>query len=107
MQLKAKLIELLPLQTGESKNGPWKKQDIIVETEGEFPKKICISCWGDMADNELLKSNGESFLFSINIESREFNNKWYTDVKAWKIEFEIKNENKKNIELTENDEDPF
>ena len=40
-------------------------------------------------------------------ESREFNNKWYTDVKAWKIEFEIKNENKKNIELTENDEDPF
>jgi|JI10StandDraft_1071094.scaffolds.fasta_scaffold714002_2 hypothetical protein len=107
MQITAKIHHLLKLQSGEGKNGPWKKQDIIVETEGEFPKKICISCWGDMSENELLKATGESLLFSINIESREFNNKWYTDVKAWKIEFEIKNENKKNIELTENDEDPF
>jgi hypothetical protein len=96
MQLKAKLIELLPLQTGESKNGTWKKQNVIVETEGEFPKKICISCWGSMADNEMLKEIGKTFVFSIDIESREFNNKWYTDVKAWKIDDYI-DENTDNI----------
>lgn len=47
MQLTAKLTQLLPIQTGTGKNGEWKKQDIIVETDGQYPKKICISFWGD------------------------------------------------------------
>lgn len=47
MQLTAKLIQLLPLQTGTGKNGDWKKLDIIVETDGQYPKKICVSIWGD------------------------------------------------------------
>ena len=47
MQLTAKLLTLLPLQTGKGKNGDWKKQDFIVETGDTYPKKICISVWGD------------------------------------------------------------
>jgi hypothetical protein len=96
MQLKAKLIELLPLQSGEGKNGTWRKQDIIVETESIYPKKICVSCWGSLADNEMIKEIGKTFVFSIDIESREYNNKWYTDVKAWKIDDYI-DENTDNI----------
>ncbi len=86
MQIAAKIIQLLPPQSGEGKNGQWKKQDIIVETEGKFPKKICISCWGDMADNELLKSREHLLTFHVDIESREYNGRWYTDIKAWRIE---------------------
>jgi hypothetical protein len=96
MQITAKIHQLLPLQTGEGKNGTWKKQDIIVETEGEFPKKLCISCWGSMADKEMLKEIDKTFVFSIVIESREYNNRWYTDVKAWKIDDYI-DENTDNI----------
>ena len=55
MQLTAKLIQLLPLQTGTGKNGAWKKQDIIVETEATYPKKICISIWGGKINESLLK----------------------------------------------------
>ena len=47
MQLTAKLTQLLPIQTGTGKNGEWKKQDIIVESDGQYPKKVCISIWGD------------------------------------------------------------
>ena len=47
MQLTARLVQLLPLQSGTGKNGQWKKQDIIVETEATYPKKVCISVWGD------------------------------------------------------------
>ena len=47
MQLIGKLIQMLPLQTGQGKNGQRKKQDIVVETEGQYPKKVCISIWGD------------------------------------------------------------
>ena len=85
MQLTARLIQLLPLQSGQGKNGPWKKQDIIVETDGQYPKKICISIWGDKINDRLLQV-GNSLKIDFDVESREFNGRWYTDVKAWKVE---------------------
>jgi hypothetical protein len=85
MQLTAKLIQVLPLQTGSGKNGQWKKQDIIVETEGQYPKKVCISIWGDKINESQLQA-GAQLSISFDVESREYNGRWYTDVKAWKIE---------------------
>lgn len=85
MQLTAKLIQLLPLQTGTGKNGLWKKQEIIVETMDQYPKKICLSIWGDKINGSLLQV--DKFLkLDYEIESREYSGKWYTDVKAWRIE---------------------
>ncbi|MCZ2100079.1 MAG: DUF3127 domain-containing protein [Chitinophagales bacterium] len=85
MQLIAKLIQSLPLQSGIGKNGEWKKQDIVVEIDGQYPKKVCISIWGDKINNDILQI-GNLLKIDFDIESREFNSKWYTDVKAWKIE---------------------
>jgi hypothetical protein len=85
MQLTAKLIQLLPLQSGTGKNGQWKKQDIIVETEATYPKKICVSVWGDKIDAASLQI-GNLLKIDFDVESREYNGRWYTDVKAWKIE---------------------
>lgn len=85
MQLTAKLIQILPLQTGTGKNGEWKKQDIIVETESQYPKKVCISMWGDKINNSVLQV-GNKLNISFDVESREYNGRWYTDVKAWKVE---------------------
>ena len=87
MQLSAKLVQLLPIQTGTGKNGQWKKQDIIVETDGQYPKKVCISIWGDKINADLLQV-GNRLKIDFDVESREFNGRWYTDVKAWKVELE-------------------
>ena len=88
MQLTAKLTQLLPIQAGTSKNGDWKKQDIIVETDGQYPKKVCISIWGDKINEGQLQI-GNLLQIDFDIESREYNNKWYTDIKAWKIELAV------------------
>lgn len=85
MQITAKLTQLLPIQTGSGKNGQWKKQDIIVETDGQYPKKVCISIWGERI-NEAQLQIGNLLKIDFDIESREYNSKWYTDIKAWKIE---------------------
>jgi hypothetical protein len=85
MQLTAKITQLLPLQTGMSKNGQWRKQDVIVETDSQYPKNICVSIWGDKI-NETQLQVGNSLTISFELESREYNNKWYTDVKAYKID---------------------
>ncbi|SFL27610.1 DUF3127 domain-containing protein [Proteiniphilum acetatigenes] len=85
MQLTAKLIQLLPLQSGTGRNGEWRKQDIIVETQDQYPKKVCISLWGNKFQHISLNS-GELYTIDFDVESREFNGRWYTDVKAWRIE---------------------
>ncbi|MBI5539895.1 MAG: DUF3127 domain-containing protein [Bacteroidia bacterium] len=85
MNIIGELIQMLPLQTGTGKNGEWKKQDIIIETKGQYPKKVCIAIWGDKINTSVLKIGNELDV-SCDVESREFNGKWYTDVKAWKVE---------------------
>ncbi len=85
MQLTAKLIQLLPIQTGTGKNGEWKRQDIVVETDGQYPKKVCISIWGEKINEQQLVV-GNSLTIDFDIESREFSGRWYTDLKAWKVE---------------------
>lgn len=86
MEITGKLIEKLPQQTGQGKNGAWVKQEFILETPDQFPRKVCIALWGERARDIEKIQIGESINASINVESREFNGKWYTDVKAWKIE---------------------
>jgi hypothetical protein len=85
MQLTARLIQLLPIQTGTGRNGEWKRQDIIVETDGQYPKKICVSIWGDKVSPALLQT-GKNLTIDFDVESREFNGRWYTDLRAWKVE---------------------
>ena len=85
MQLTAKLTQLLPIQTDTGNKGEWEKQDIIVETDGQYPKKVCVSIWGDKINEGQLQI-GNILKIDFDIESREYNSKWYTDIKAWKIE---------------------
>jgi hypothetical protein len=84
MQLTAKLIQLLPIQTGSGKNGEWKKQDIIVETDGQYTKKICVSIWGDIISERQLII-GNNLKIDFDIESKELNGKYFTIITANKI----------------------
>lgn len=85
MELKAKIVQLLPLQQGEGKNGPWKKQEVVVETDGQYPKKVLFVVWGDKINEQILRP-GNVVNFFFDIEAREYNGRWYNDVKVWKME---------------------
>ena len=86
MEIIGKLLMVLPMTNGEGKNGAWQKQEFVIETIEQFPKKICANLWGDKID--MLKNIPQDTVVkvSFNLESREFNNRWYTDVRAWKVE---------------------
>lgn len=85
MEVKGRVAQLLPLTTGMGKKGPWKKQEFILETPGQYPKKICLSIWGDKVDQYNL-AVGELISVAVDLESREYNGRWYTEARAWKIE---------------------
>jgi hypothetical protein len=87
LKITGSVKQILGLQSGESKNGPWKKQDFILETPGKFPRLVCVTQWGDQIDKNNI-SEGEKLIVHIDIQSREYKGNWYTDVKAWKVERE-------------------
>lgn len=86
LEVTGRLIQILPEQTGTGKNGLWKKQDIIIETSEQFPKKISLSLWGDKVDQAQGYQIGQLLKVIASVESREYNGKWYTDVKPFRID---------------------
>ena len=84
LKINGKIVQILPIQQGESAKGAWSKQEYILETIGQYPKKICFTLWNGLIDTCNLKVGMVSEVF-INIESREFNERWYTEIKAWKV----------------------
>jgi hypothetical protein len=84
MELTGTLVQINEPVTGNGKNGMWKKQDFIVETPGQYPKKVMITAWGDKLNLTSFQP-GTQITVGFDLESREYNGKWYTDVKAWKI----------------------
>ncbi len=85
MEIVGKLIKKLDPVTGEGKNGPWKKQNFVIETQADYPKKVCFTTWGERIDfNSFTESDMVKVFFDV--ESREYNNNWYNDLKCWKVE---------------------
>ena len=84
MEISGKIIELLEVKSGQSANGEWRKQEYVLETEAQYPKKVCFMAWGDKIDQFDIEKD-EYLTVSIDLESREYNGRWYTDVKAWKV----------------------
>ncbi|MCE7039282.1 DUF3127 domain-containing protein [Dyadobacter sp. CY312] len=84
MELTGTVIDFLPEVSGQGKNGTWRKQEFILEIPGQYSKKVCVALWGDKIDQSGLQLN-DSITASIEVESREYNSRWYTEVKAWKI----------------------
>lgn len=81
MEIKGKIILDLPMQEGISKAGnAWKKKEWVMETiDTPYPRKVKFHLFGDRADNVHLEL-GKSYTLQCEVESREFNGRWYTDV---------------------------
>jgi hypothetical protein len=92
MDLTVKLLSKLPEVKGTSQKGEWKKQDCIFVSAEQFPKKVCISFWENQVEKIQAVSDGSTLQCHINIESREYNGKYYTDVRCWKFDVKSKPE---------------
>ena len=86
LDITGKIVKVMPEQSGAGKKGTWVKQEFVIETAEQYPKKICCSAWGDKVETLRSFSEGDVVKVSFNLESREYNERWYTDVRAWKIE---------------------
>lgn len=84
--IKGKVTANLGVQKGTSKSGKdWSKATIVIETEGQYPKRVALDNMKN-ADSFAALAVGTEGAFHIEVESREFNGRWYTSVNCWKWE---------------------
>lgn len=87
MQVKGNVIQILKPESGVSRAGKeWKKQEFVIETNEQFPKKVCFTLFGDKTSLLEGISEGQEVEVYFSVESRDFNGKWYHNINAWKID---------------------
>lgn len=84
MEIEGKIIMDLGEQGGTSKAGNvWKKHEYVLETFGQYPHKVKFHVFGEQRIQSLNLVPGNNYVLSVDLDSREFNNRWYTDVSCF------------------------
>ncbi|MBR4706109.1 MAG: DUF3127 domain-containing protein [Paludibacteraceae bacterium] len=87
MDIVGKIIQVLPAQEGIGRNGnPWKLQPYVLETIENYPRKVHFEVFGEDRIRQNPCDIDQIVTVSFDIESREFNGRWYTSIRAWKIQ---------------------
>ena len=85
MELSGRIIAVLPVQTGQGRNGEWKKQEYVLEynTDSQYPKRVCFNLWGEKVDQFKIQE-GQNLTVSFDIDCREYQGRWFNDIRAWR-----------------------
>jgi len=87
LEIVGKLVKILPEVSGQSQKGPWSKQEFVLETlDASYPKKVCLTAWGDKVADLKTFNLDDTIKATFSAESREYNERWYTELRAFRIE---------------------
>lgn len=86
MEFEGTVFKIMPPTSGQSARGAWQRQEVIFDqkTQSQYPRKVCVTFFNKPEEVSRL-TIGAEYTVSIDVESREYNGKWYTDVRAWRI----------------------
>ncbi len=92
---KGKVIHVLELESGTSNAGKeWSKREFVIETDSQYPKKVAFTCFGDKIN--LVPAMGEDVEVFYNLESREYEGRWFHNVNCWKVDKNVQNNQPNN-----------
>jgi hypothetical protein len=86
MKITGTLVQKLEKINGKSANGEWQKQEFIISVGDKYPKQVCLSAWGERCDELENIQIGDTVTSELEISSREYNGRWYTEVRVWKFQ---------------------
>ncbi len=86
MEFEGTVFEILPAASGTSARGEWQRQEVVFEVlDGQYTRKVVVTFFNKEAEVKSLVK-GQSYTVSINLESREFNGRWYTNANGWRVQ---------------------
>jgi len=86
MELQGKVIAVLEPRSGVSAKGPWMSQEYVIETHEQYPHKMVFNIFGEDKIKQFNIQSGEEISVSFDINAREWNGRWYNDIRAWKVD---------------------
>lgn len=87
LEIEGRIKQKLAKQSGQGTKGSWTKQDFILEyQDGNYPADVCLTAFGNDKVADLDKYQvGDSVKVAFNLRAREYNGRWYNDVRVWRI----------------------
>ncbi len=92
MEITGKIIAVLEARGGTSARtgSPWKMQDYVLETINEqYPRRICFNVFGEDKITSMNIQLNEILTVYFDINAREYQGRWFNDVRAWKVDRNI------------------
>ena len=88
MEITGKIIAVLPARSGTSARtgSEWKVQEYVLETQEQYPRKMCFDIFGADKIDQFAIQLGEQLTVSFDIDAREYQGRWYNSIRAWKVE---------------------
>ena len=81
------VFSILPEQSGTTARGEWHSQHVVFEMQNnsQYPRKVSVKFFNKRDDVARLVVGG-AYKVTFDVESREYQGRWYTDVVGRRIE---------------------
>ena len=87
MEFTGKIIAILQPRSGVSKTGnEWKVQEYVIENHDQYPRKMCFDIFGADKIEQFNIQMGEELTVSFDIDARQWQDRWFNSIRAWKVE---------------------
>ena len=96
MEIKGKIIAVLPAKSGTSARGQWQTQQYVLETEEQYPKRLLFDVFGEDKIKQFSIKQGECVKVSYDPRAEDKNGHWYGSNRAWNVERENATESSPN-----------
>lgn len=99
MDITGSCISILEPQVFQSKRdgGRVAKYSFVIDTGGQYAKRVCFHVFGDDKFKQMQLVVGKTYAISFDVESREWNGKWFTECTAWKCVLLDNNASNSNV----------
>lgn len=87
MDLTGKVIAIMEARGGVSARtgNPWMTQEYVIEIPGQYPRKMVFNIFGEDKIKQFNIQAGEEITVQFDIDAREYNGRWFNDIRAWNI----------------------
>ena len=81
------VFAILPEQSGTSARGEWHSQNVVFEMQNNspYPRKVSVKFF-NKRDEVARLVTGAAYKVTFDVESREYQGRWYTDVVGRRVE---------------------
>lgn len=88
MEITGKIIAVLPANSGTSARtgNPWMSQTYVIETQGQYPKKLAFDVFGEERIKQFNIKQGDDIAVSFDIDAHEYNGRWFNKIRAFNVE---------------------